>query len=261
MKKATVRGIEIAYEDVGAGPVVLCIHGFPLSHELWTPTAEKLSGRYRLIMPDLRGLGQSSITTNASMADHADDLAALLDAINVKGAVNVMALSMGGYIAFELFRRHPQRVQSLVLADTQAASDTAEKARGRRETAEKVLSQGVEFIVDAMLPNLFAPNASKVVVNQWRDIMLASDPHGVAAALHALADRIDSAETFSDIHVPTFVVVGELDAITPPDVARVMSDGIANASLQVIAGVGHMSPVEAPDEFTRIVGEFLDASM
>ena len=259
MKKATVRGTEIAYQDLGTGPAVLCIHGFPLSHQLWTPIADRLSDRFRFIMPDLRGHGQTAATPTAFMTDYADDLAALLDDLKIEEPVHVMGLSMGGYVAFEFFRRHAARVRSLVLADTQAAADTPEKAKSRSETAAKVLAQGCEFLVDAMLPNLFAADAPKETVNAWRKIMLATDPKGVAAALHAMADRIDSAPTFAQIKVPTLVVVGEHDAITPPDLARVMSDGIPNAKLEVISGAGHMSPVEAPDAYAKIVGDFVDS--
>lgn len=259
MKKATIRGIDIAYESIGAGPTILCIHGFPLSHKLWLPTADRLADGYRFLMPDLRGFGASSVTPDASMADYADDLAALLDAFDGPAPVIVMGLSMGGYIAFEFYRRHTDRVRALILADTQAAPDTAEKARGRIEGARKVIDEGNQVIVDAMTPNLFAPDAPKALVDEWRDIMLATDPRGTAAAMRAMADRADSTKTFDSIKVHTLVVVGEKDAITPPEVALGMSNGIAGAKLEILPGIGHMSPVEAPDAFARTLKHFLAA--
>ncbi|MCB9851580.1 MAG: alpha/beta fold hydrolase [Phycisphaerales bacterium] len=258
MRKAAVRGIEMAYDDVGAGPIVLCVHGFPLSHRLWLPTAERLSKSFRFLMPDLRGFGDSTATADASMSDYADDLAAFLDALRIDGPVDVMGLSMGGYIVFEFVRRHAAKAKALVLADTQAGSDTPEKAKFRLDAADKVLAEGLRFVVDSMTPNLFAPDASSMLVNEWRDIMLATDPRGAAAAMRAMASRADSTTTFAAIHQPTMVVVGEHDAITPPDVARVMADGIAGATLEVIPAIGHMSPVEAPDAYASIVGEFLE---
>lgn len=259
MKKTPIRGIDIAYQDIGTGPVVLCVHGFPLSHRLWLQTAERLSDRYRFLMPDLRGFGDSGVTEKATMSDYADDLAALLAAEDVAEPVVIMGLSMGGYVVFEFVRRHKSLARALILADTQAAPDSDEKARSRREGAAKILAEGNAAIVDAMLPNLFAPDAPKALVDEWRDIMLETNPRGTAAAMHAMADRADSMTTFEAINVPTLVVVGEQDAITPPDVARVMSSGIRDAELEIIPSIGHMSPVEAPDEYARIVGAFLDS--
>lgn len=259
MKTASVRGTEIAHEVTGTGPVILCIHGFPLSHRLWLPTAERLADRFKFVLPDLRGLGTSPATADASMADYADDLAALLDTLSISEPVAVMGLSMGGYVAFEFFRRHTARVRTLILADTQALPDTAEKAKSRRQGAEEVLAEGNRKIVDAMTPNLFGPDTPKQLVDEWRKFMLATDPRGTAAAMRAMADRADSRPIYASINVPTLVVVGEKDAITPPDVALDMSSGIPGAKLEIIPGVGHMSPVEAPDEYARIVANFLDS--
>lgn len=247
----------MAFEDVGHGPIVLCVHGFPLSHKLWMPTAERLSSRFRFLMPDLRGFGATSVSAKALMSDYANDLAAFLDALRIDGPVPVMGLSMGGYIVFEFVRCHAERVRALVLADTQAGADTPDKAKSRLDAAEKVLDEGLQFVVDSMTPNLFGPDAPRRLVDDWRDIMLATDPRGAAAAMRAMADRADSTTSFPSIDQPTLVVVGEHDAITPPDVARVMSNGIAGAALDVIPHVGHMSPVEAPDAYAKIVGDFL----
>ncbi|MCA9256267.1 MAG: alpha/beta fold hydrolase, partial [Phycisphaerales bacterium] len=171
--------------------------------------------------------------------------------------VVVMGLSMGGYVTFEFVRRHARRVRALVLADTQSAADTPEKAASRMEGAARVLVEGNQWVVDGMTPILFAEDAPKALVQEWREIMLATNPQGTAAGMRAMADRIDSATTFAQIQCPTLVVVGELDAITPPKAARIMSDGIDGARLEILPGVGHMAPVEAPDEYARIVGDFL----
>ncbi|HPF37410.1 MAG TPA: alpha/beta hydrolase [Phycisphaerae bacterium] len=261
MNTLSVRGIEMAYSDVGAGPVVLCVHGFPLSHRLWASTAERLSNRFRLIAPDLRGFGASTATATASMADYADDLAALLDALGVSEPVVVMGLSMGGYVTFEFVRRHARRVRALVLADTQSGADTPEKAASRMEGAARVLAEGNQWVVDGMAPILFAEDAPKTLVQEWREIMLATNPQGTSAGMRAMADRIDSATTFAQIQCPTLVVVGELDAIAPPKVARIMAEGIEGARLEILPGVGHMAPVEAPYEYARIVGDFLSENL
>ena len=257
MNKASINGIDLAYEDRGNGDPILCIHGFPLSHALWLPAAESLGDRYRFIMPDLRGMGQSGVTDEASMQIYAEDLAALLDHLKIDGPVTVMGLSMGGYVAFEFVRRFAQRVSKLVLVDTQAGADSDEKKQERATVAQKVLSEGVYFVADGMLPKLFAKNADTELLDRWHAILSATEARGVAAALHAMASRPDSRESFGDIRVPTLVVVGEEDAITPPELSKEMAAGIAGARLEIVPGAGHMVPVEAPAVFNDILADFL----
>lgn len=257
MQRLKLSDIEFKYKVHGSGPVLICIHGFPLSHELWTPLAELIGDRVRLVMPDLRGLGGSSASPTASMQTYADDLAALLDHLGIKEPVTVIGLSMGGYIALEFMRRHGDRANGLILADTRAENDAPAKAAERAQAAQRCLKEGVDFLVEAMLPNLFADDASQELKNQWRDIMSRSNPMGVAAALVAMGERPDSVPSLGSIRVPTLVIVGEKDAITPPDAARVMSDGIDGATLEILPGVGHMSAVEAPSDFARLVGAFI----
>ncbi len=257
MKTAKSNGINITYEVHGRGDPVLFIHGFPLSRELWRPMIEPMSDRFTLIMPDLRGMGDSEATCDASMADYSDDLAALLEVIGEKRPAAVVGLSMGGYVAFEFYRRHRDRVRALVLADTRAEADTPESAKTRLETAEKVMREGSGVVADAMAAKLFARSASPALVEEWRAIMTATKPMGVAAALKAMASRPDSTPTLKDIVVPTLIVVGEEDAITPPPLSRAMHAGIAGSRIRMIPECGHMPPVERPDAFSRAVGELL----
>jgi pimeloyl-ACP methyl ester carboxylesterase len=193
------------------------------------------------------------------MERYADDLAGLLDAIGDVDAPVVVGLSMGGYIAFEFYRRHPQRVRALVLADTRAAPDTDEAARARVETAEKVLRRGSSVVADTMVEKLFAPNTAKQLREQWHEIMVASNPQGVAAALRAMARRPDSTPTLATINVPALVIVGEHDTLTPLAEARVIHEGIPGSKLEVIPGVGHMTPVEAPMRFVEVLRQFLES--
>ncbi|MBK8271072.1 MAG: alpha/beta fold hydrolase [Planctomycetes bacterium] len=259
MSQITVNGIQTAYDVHGSGEPVLFIHGFPLSRRLWQHMVAPLAGRNTLIMPDLRGMGQSQATSDATMATYADDLAGLLDAIGQKMPVVVVGLSMGGYVAFEFFRRHRDRVRGLVFADTKAEADTPEAAKGRHETAAKVMAEGSKVVADAMTPKLFAKIAPDALVEEWRCIMSATPPMGVAAALKAMAVRPDSTRTLPEIRVPTLVIVGEEDVITPPASARTIHAGIATSQLKTIPDCGHMSPVEKPETIARMVGEFLKA--
>lgn len=257
MELKKVNGVELAYEQHGRGTPVLLVHGFPLSRELWRHMVVPLGERHRLIMPDLRGMGESAATADVTMATYADDLAGLLDAIGVSEPAVVVGLSMGGYVGFEFFRRHRDRVRGLVFADTKAEADTAEVAKTRLETAAKVMAEGSHVVADAMAPKLFAKSAASTLVERWRGIMSATKPMGVSAALKAMSTRADSTKTLPEIRVPTLVIVGEEDSITPPTNARTIHAGITGSQIKLIPDCGHMSPVEKPEQFARIAGEFL----
>ncbi|HEV2149514.1 MAG TPA: alpha/beta fold hydrolase, partial [Longimicrobiaceae bacterium] len=155
----TVNGATLRHEVFGEGEPVLFAHGFPLSGALWHPVVERLGGGWRCIVPDLRGHGGSAATPDAGMDDHADDLARLLDALGETRPVVLAGMSMGGYVAFAFARRHPERVRALALVNTRAQADTPEQARGRLETAERVLREGSATVADAMAGKLFAPAA------------------------------------------------------------------------------------------------------
>lgn len=259
MKTLKANGLEMAVEIHGSGDPILFVHGFPLSRRLWHHAPALLSEKYTLVMPDLRGMGQSEATESATMTDYADDLAAILDATAPQKPAIVVGLSMGGYVAFEFFRRHGAKVRALVLADTKAEPDTVEAAKGRHDTAEKVLREGSGVVADAMTPKLFAKSTSTAVVEEWRAIMAATKPVGVAAALNAMASRPDSVPTLAQIKVPTLVIVGEEDAITPPANARTIHTGIEGAQLKTLPDAGHMPPVEKPAEFFGAISRFLSS--
>jgi 3-oxoadipate enol-lactonase len=246
----------LAYESHGNGPAVLFIHGFPLSSELWRPMVSRLAAEFRLILPDLRGMGQSVSSPTATMADFADDLARVLDEADVHAPVHVVGLSMGGYVLFEFFRRHRNRCATLSLIDTRAEPDTPDAAKARSDTANRVRREGSKIVADAMIGKLFGPYADDELRDQWRTIMADGDPAGVAAALEAMRDRPDSVPTLSQIDLPALVVVGEQDAITPIECAKVMHDGIKGSRLEIVPNAGHMTPVETPDELANILRSF-----
>ncbi len=258
---ARVRGIELAYTDEGEGPVVLMLHGFPFDRSMWRGQVEKLSEDFRVIAPDLRGHGETPPTREPStMEELAEDLAALLDELNVPRAV-VCGLSMGGYVALAFYRAHPSRVRALALADTRPNADTEDARRTREETARRALAEGMAPIADAMLPKLLSANTrenSPEVVERVRKMMLGVKPEGAAAALRGMAVRRDQTDLLSKIDAPTLVVVGSEDAVTPPSDAEAMHSRIEGSRLVVIEGAGHVSNVERPDEFDRALVEFLE---
>ena len=259
MQTASINGIEMGYRDEGNGLPLLLVHAFPLSGAMWQPQISALSERYRVIAPDLRGFGASTFGDGAETLDqYADDLLALLDHLHVE-KVALGGLSMGGYIAFALLRRAADRVSALVLADTKAAADSDEARQTREQNARMVETQGLEPLADQMLPKLLAgstPNAQREVV---RGIITTNQPEGIAAALRAMAQRPDSTPQLSAISVPTLIMVGSEDTLTPPGEARKLHAAIKGSQLVEIPGAAHLSNIEAPDAFNAAVDAFLGA--
>jgi pimeloyl-ACP methyl ester carboxylesterase len=262
MKKQTVNGIQLAYVDQGAGRPLVLVHGFPLDHTMWHAQIDALSGDYRVIAPDLRGFGQSGVSEGTvSMQQFADDLAALLDALEVDEPVVLCGLSMGGYVAWQFWRRHSPRLGGLILCDTRAVGDTPEAAAARREMAERVLREGPAPLVAQMMPRLFAPSTAEEhpeVAESLRRVMMQTDPRGIAAAARGMAERPEMVSKLREIDCPVLVIVGELDVISTAEEMRGIAGAIPHARLVEIAGCGHMSPLERAAEVSTAMREFLE---
>lgn len=255
-----MRGNEIAYEDVGRGEAVVLLHGFVFDRSMWREQAAELADRFRFITPDLRGHGESAVGRGpATMEEMAADVAALLDELSIERAV-VGGLSMGGYVTLAFCRQNPERVRALVLADTRAQTDTEEGRRGREELARLALNEGMLPIADSLTPKLLAPatlDARPDIVERVRAMILGTKPEGAAAASRGMALRRDQTDWLAQVAVPTLIVVGSEDAITPPASAEAMRAQIKDARLVVVEGAGHASNIERPAEFTRALGDFL----
>jgi len=268
MKTIDLDGYRIATVDEGAGDVLLLVHGFPLDHTMWLEQVADLKADYRVVAPDLRGFGNNvEATEPLTMDQHADDLARLLDQLDIDSPVHFCGLSMGGYVAWEFWRRHRDRVRSLLLCDTRAGDDTAEAAEGRLAMAERVLNEGNAFAVDAMLPKLVAPrelnetprelNETSSVAQRLRQMIEKTSPASIASAQRGMAQRIDAQALLSDIDVPTLVVVGEHDAITTAAEMRDIAQAIPRSTFVEIPAAGHMAPLEEPAAVNRALREFL----
>jgi pimeloyl-ACP methyl ester carboxylesterase len=259
-KLARLRGIEMAYDDAGGGVPFVLLHGFPFNRSMWLEQMESLSVTHRVITPDLRGHGETSVAGEvATMEEMAEDVAALLDELNVARTV-VGGLSMGGYVALAFYRKFRERVLALVLADTRPQADTDDGRRAREETARRALDEGMGVVADAMLPKLLAASTRErmpEVVDRVRAMMLGMNPLGAAAALRGMAARRDQTDLLTEISVPTLIVVGTEDALTPPSDAETMHAKIEGSRLVKIEGAGHVSNVERPEDFNRALGEFL----
>jgi pimeloyl-ACP methyl ester carboxylesterase len=246
----------------GRGYPLVLVHGFPLDHQMWQGQFPELSRDYRVIAPDLRGFGRSPDGAEAiTMGQYADDLAGMLDQRGVDRPIALAGLSMGGYIAWEFWRRHPQRLSHLILCDTRSAADTPEAAEVRLQTAERVLAEGTGLLVESMLPKLFASGTRRQqpeVVRAVEQVIRSARPAGVAAALRGMAQRADATEWLGQIQVPTLFVCGQEDAITGVAEMAQMADAVPRAELVVIPACGHLAPLEDPLHVNKAIRGFLD---
>jgi 3-oxoadipate enol-lactonase len=254
-----IDGIQIVYTDVGDGPAVVLVHGYPFNRTLWNEQVAALSDRYRVIAPDMRGFGESDASSAATMNRMAADVASLMDGLGIASAV-VGGLSMGGYVTLAFQRHHADRVRALVLADTRPQADTEEGKQTRTQQAEKALSEGMAGIADAMLPKLLTPETVSKrpeVVKRIRDMMLRTKPQGAAAALLGMAQRDDQTELLSSITIPTLIIVGREDAITPVKDSEMMHSAVSGSRLVVLEGAGHVSNLEQTAAFNEELSKFL----
>jgi 3-oxoadipate enol-lactonase len=252
---------EIQFEVVGEGPDVVLLHPFPSSRTFWNPITAHLKSRYRLIMPDLRGLGGSTPGEGiATMKRHSEDLLRLCDELRVGKAVFV-GCSIGGYILFEAWRRFHERFRAVILCDTKAEADDDLARANRLRIAEDVLLRGVDPYIASSLPKLVGETTQRNrpdIYAAARATTVSSTPKGIAAVQRGMAAREDSSRTLPRIDVPALVMVGEEDAATPPEIVRSLAQRIPKSEFHLIPAAGHFSAFEQPDAFVRILRQFLD---
>jgi len=257
---AKIGGADLAFEVRGTGQALLLLHAFPLGLAMWDPQTAALSESNQVVRFDARGFGGSPPGDGLlTMEKIADDAVALLDHVGVSRAV-VCGLSMGGYAAFALVRRHADRVKGLVLSDTRAGADSGAARTARAAQADRVRKQGSAALADAVLPKLVGETTHTQrpeVVARLRETIAANPPRGIADALAGLAARADSTPTLREIRVPTLVVCGAEDAITPVAESEALVRGIAGSRLEVIPAAGHLSSVENPEGFNEVLTKFL----
>jgi 3-oxoadipate enol-lactonase len=257
---APVNGIQLSYDDAGSGLPVVFLHGFPLDRSMWAPQVGALVGQARCITPDMRGLGASSGAAPYSMDQYADDVAALMDTLALDDAV-LVGLSMGGYIAFAFWRRHRARVRALVLADTRAGADSEEGREKRRRLIEVARARGSATVAEMQLASMVGTTTRErrpTVADTVRAMMAAAPVDGIVGALEAMMARPDSTPTLATIEVPTLIVVGDEDGLTPPSEAHSMHEQIRGSRLEVLPRTGHVSNLEQPSAFNHVVSEFVE---
>ncbi len=251
---------KIHFIDKGKGFPLVLIHGFPLSHKMWEPQISFFENHCRVIAYDVRGHGRSEMGDyQYTIENHADDLLSLLDELNISKAC-VLGLSMGGYIALRAYEKSPKKFKALILSDTKSEADSDEAKIKRFQAMSEVKIKGSAKYAKLALPGLFSKSAFEKrlpVIRKMEDIVAATPPKSIAATLLAMAARTDTTIGLAQIKVPTLVIVGKQDAITPVAVMKKMHQGIDGARLSVIPEAGHLSNLENPEQFNKIVFDFL----
>jgi 3-oxoadipate enol-lactonase len=256
----SLRWIESGHE--GTTRVVLWAHAFPLSAEMWRPQLDAVPTRWRYVAPDLPGFGGTDDTTGAaSIDDFALDIAALADHLGL-GSFVFGGLSMGGYTALAAIRRFAPRLEALILADTKAGADSPTAREGRQQMLGRVASDGVGAVADAMVPKLLGATSQREdngLVAHVRGMIERNAARGVSRAIERLRDRPDSTALLPHVSVPSLVIVGEEDGVTPPAEAHSMAAALPRASLAVLPRAGHLANLEAPAAFNGAVAAWLEA--
>lgn len=263
MPTASANGITMNYTDSGgSGTPVVLLHAFPFNSSMWEPQLDSLGDKFRFIVPDLKGFGATEAPEGESaysMDSYADEVKAIVDAAGLDRFV-LAGLSMGGYIALAYMRKYADGVSGLVLADTRAEADPPEGKEKRSNQQKQVLQDGTAGLIEGLTGALLAESTRSNKPDVVKKVQAAMDnpAAGFIGALEAMKNRIDSTEGLAKIDVPTLVIVGENDGITPPEAARKLHEHIGGSQLVVIPEAGHISNMEAPEAFNGALGEFLN---
>lgn len=251
----------IWYEVMGSGPDVVLLHAFPANREMWRPVAEMLAERYRLVMPDLRGHGESELGSGvATMEKHAEDLRMVCVDARVTRAV-FAGVSIGGYVLFEFWRRYRERVRGLIMANTRASADTDEGRKTRLQSIDEVMKFGPEPFVEKMLERLIGETTRRNrpdIVDAARKMMLKMPARAIAEVQRGMAERPDSVATLATIDVPMLVVTSDEDGTTPLKEAEIMRKGVRDAEMKVIPRAGHYAVFERPEATFEVLVPFLE---
>lgn len=250
--------MNLPFDDIGNGKPVILLHAFPLSKIMWKQQADFLAGNnFRVILPDLPGFGDNN-SSSSSLEEMAARIVRLIEYLEIDKAI-IGGLSMGGYIAFNLFRLAPEKFSALILCDTTYLADTEEKRKSRFELISKIESQGSRALIENMLPNLISENTKQnnpSLTAKLEEVFSKVNPASAIAALQSMAERKDNSDIVSEINVPTLLVFGENDNVTNLENARQMKSLIPHSELQIIEKAGHYSNLEQPEQFNQILLNF-----
>jgi pimeloyl-ACP methyl ester carboxylesterase len=260
--KTHINGVDINYKVTGKGMPLVLIHGHPFDHTMWYPQVVDFSDNYHVITPDLRGYGESSLPKSGitRFEDYATDVLKLLDFLEID-SFHLAGLSLGGQIIMEMFRQAPQRIKTLIFADTFASPDTPEIKQSRYDAADRLEKEGMDKYADEVIYKMFKPSNVAAFPDAAAHVikmMKATSPFAAATALRARSERINYlTEVLPDIDIPTLVIVGRDDEFTPVAKAEELQANLSNCKLVIIEDAGHMPNLEHPEEFNQAVLDFL----
>lgn len=261
MPQRIINDATFHYLESGRGLTIALVHGFPLDCRMWQNQVDALSDRYRVIAPDLRGFGRSLSDEPFTIASLADDLRLLLKELGALPCI-LGGLSMGGYVALAFARKYASDLRGLMLIDTKAEADVPAARENRNRMIEQVRTSGTEAVADQMLSRLLCPQTiqqQKELTQKVRQIMLSQSPQTIQNALAALRDREDYTQDLPMIRVPTLLIYGEHDIVTPPTVGQQMAGLLPNPTFVTIRGAGHLAPMEQPHDLNTAIRRFAEA--
>jgi len=254
MEKVNANGVQIAYERRGSGIPLVLLHGYPLDHTIWNEVAPLLEDDFNVIMPDLRGFGQSAaVEPQYTIGDMAADVAALLDQLDIENAI-IAGHSMGGYVALSFVRSYPERVLGLALISSQALGDSPERKDGRYAQAAEIMQAGVGPVAESMPPKMTPDERVQAFVH---DLIAEQRPIGLANALKAMGERFDSTLVLTSFSFPVALVHGTADELIPIARSREIKAVLKSAYLNELSGVGHMPMMEEPQATANSLKRFL----
>lgn len=259
--KVRTGNITVCYDDIGTGEIpILFIHGFPFNKSMWDPQINALKDQHRVIAYDIRGFGNTSAgNEDPSITLFADDLIKFMDTLQIKKAI-VCGLSMGGYIVLNAVSRYPERFEAILLCDTQCISDSAEQKEKRYRTIEQIEQKGIEDYADNFVKSVFCEESltlKKQEVEKIRDIILNTSRETIIKTLQALAQRQETCYSLPEIRIPTLILCGRQDTVTPVIQSEYLYEHIAHSTLYTIDMAGHMSNLEQPEKFNTHLFNFV----
>ncbi|HEX9600528.1 MAG TPA: alpha/beta hydrolase [Mariniflexile sp.] len=256
-----VNNFHLSYDDIGEGIIpIIFLHGYPFDKTMWQGQLDFLKSSYRLIPCDIRGFGKSTDEESSLSIDlFADDLIEFMDELSIDKAI-ICGLSMGGFIALNAMKRFPDRFEALILCDTQCIADTAEVKEKRYKTINEIEADGVANFNEGFIKSVFHKDSitnKKELVEQLRSVVFANSEHVIIQGLIALAERSETCSFLDKISIPTLIICGREDEVTPLAQSELMNKAIEGSVLHVIDNAGHVSNLEQPDEFNKHLHDFL----
>ncbi len=260
--EAVINGIKMSYQMAGGGFPLVFVHGFPLSGAMWQPQLEGLADKAQIIVPDLRGFGETQTTSGTySMDMLANDIAAFLDAQNINAPI-LCGLSMGGYVSMAFCKRYARWLSGLVLISTRSGGDSEEGKANRDKMIATTKDKGVKAVAEEMLPRLLAAKSldeKPELVKTVKGIIEKASVEGVVNALAGMKERSDAAGWLPRLDIPTIVIHGAEDTSIPVAEAEALTGLIPGATLKIIADAGHLPNMEQPEKFNEVISEFVNS--